>query len=1791
MAMIIALGTSANVFAQQRNLKIYFNEYADGDTIPRMYVTDDHPNGEYDVPLGVTVSHEGVTWAGTSRFFEWITTDVTDRVMADYVKGSNGQVDKKNSHLMLTFTNFPYEVNVIQWNVMNDLLSGSLTNFFKNYGVTTKCTPVSDNGFSYTEEHWSLNIFTHSTTFNQGDIPWQSGATLNGLESFEISENYETKIGIGGWTWIDLGQSELNDKNRTFIKAGWNGDDTNPKVKDDDGNLINIEEDDNNWAFKVKFTLPDIRMRSYAYDKATGAIGQQDNLIYQGEKKVHALQGYISAHAGAVEPTYDPTDQSDFHFEYFADASQMSIQRYSGVILDAKVAGDIPVTVVLMRGRDREVCRYTQTISVSEKLELSQKAEICIGFVDGKKGYDLTLTEKNAQIKGFITNPAKDKNGQNVDLSITENASLCHFEYSESSEGEIITIDPLTGKITPKKEGDVQITAILKYGNNIYSDPFTYTLHVFGKYEGVDVNKRQGLNTPAELIYHYSTNATYTSWGTTYYSNPDNWKASELYSSSYASYDWKANTYLRPSTSILENSGSPSGAGQDGWKEIAWYKTSSAKYWRAIAQKICFDIRMPKYSTVDVNLSFAGNLNTGVSNGTNTMYGFEVLNLGNYKNTDVTKTNKAFNDITWNTTTTGENIKSASYTSLAQSAIINSGGYVGDGSNVHWAYDDITQSDFGNHRYYTHYLAVMAYIYRNGSYPSEFSVGYKGNLTYTYYTSITYYKNDGTSTVIRNKKDYTTTSKTETVKLFQNASTNEKNLLKRDGYTFLGWSTDPNATTAEYEFQDDFLLYDDVDGGGRGPVNLYAVWQPNEYKVELRKGPAAATGGTDYVRATYTQPMPEGEGVIAPTLTGYDFNGYYRASGTDTTYYYNKEMKSTHVWDRTAENDCYVQARWTVHKTKINLDSRGGVNNGASVVYATYGQAMPTEGLSAPQKTGYTFDGYYYEGNGGKYYNADMTSARTWYIDERTLDPQQTEITLYAKWIANTYTVELRKGPNSVVGGTDYVTATYNEPMPEGAEITAPTLTGYDFHGYYRATDTDTTYYYNKDMQSTHVWDRAESTYVQARWTVHRTKINLDPRGGVNYGASVVYATYNQPMPTEGLSAPQKTGYTFDGYYYEGNGGKYYNADMTSARKWYIDERTLDPQVTEITLYAKWTAIPYAVTLDPQGGTGGTTSVTATYGQVLPSGKIAPTKVGYEFKGYYSSQNQEYAEAMGQSYEGKQYYDKDMNGVLPWDLTYSATIYAHWKPKTYIVTFDLGDESHAAIFPDNVVSANKDRIMEITSDGKMKVSFDYGISGDNSIDLSVPKKPGYEMLGWYDANGDLIVTVDSKDRHAYITDKNNYWQKDGNNVKWNYADDLVLTAKFRCKYTVEDAGNGPIIKFDNEIVEPDQDWLSSVISDLQGAAKEVGTPENPVMAFDLRTSKNIWTGNKFARLNVMESLQSEEYKDYISPNVLVYFNDNESEAWYIDGTNPEYQGRNDADCYNAVSLDNKCRNLVVTDRYRIKIPYAFNASKASYARDAGIVDAETQQAQKSSWGTLCLPYSVKNNTSDVQYYWLRSMTNNYMEFEEFEDDAVIPANAPVLYRRTDGDVSSRINIVETNKNVPKNMAYQAVTIDYANVGNLVEGTYPLVSADATIHEWEFRGNLQTSVFCGKDYNKDKTLPAGAVQVDKGDVYYFKQNKFTHLLPRRVVNGVTYAAGKMTLYPYRAYFYLKDTGSSAKVSQYSILVMGEDGTLDITDLLFGDGEGDGKIYDLSGVRVMKPVKGRLYIVNGQKKVYR
>ena len=281
----------------------------------------------------------------------------------------------------------------------------------------------------------------------------------------------------------------------------------------------------------------------------------------------------------------------------------------------------------------------------------------------------------------------------------------------------------------------------------------------------------------------------------------------------------------------------------------------------------------------------------------------------------------------------------------------------------------------------------------------------------------------------------------------------------------------------------------------------------------------------------------------------------------------------------------------------------------------------------------------------------------------------------------------------------------------------------------------------------------------------------------------------------------------------------------------------------------------------------------------------------------------------------------------------------------------------------------------------------------------------------------------------------------------------------------------------------------------------------------------------------------------LASNALVYLSG--SSSMYTDATNV------------VMTNEQQCKNLVVTDRAPIKVPYAFKADKALYERNKNYSDKDVAKAQaaNSKWGTLCLPYPIKNNTNNVKFYKLAGLKNNYMHFTPMEVD-VIPANTPVLYKRLEG-VGSEVKIKEADVDVPMNTSY------FTNSGESYDS-------------WQFVGTLTKKMFCGKDY---KNVPEGAEKLDGSkEYYYFKQDKFTHLSK----------TGSLIILPYRAYF--TTTPANAKFTTFSIIAMDEEGATDITNLIDNDAEGDGKIYDLNGCRVMQPISGRLYIVNGQKKVY-
>ena len=89
-------------------------------------------------------------------------------------------------------------------------------------------------------------------------------------------------------------------------------------------------------------------------------------------------------------------------------------------------------------------------------------------------------------------------------------------------------------------------------------------------------------------------------------------------------------------------------------------------------------------------------------------------------------------------------------------------------------------------------------------------------------------------------------------------------------------------------------------------------------------------------------------------------------------------------------------------------------------------------------------------------------------------------------------------------------------------------------------------------------------------------------------------------------------------------------------------------------LYAVWTAATYTVTLNQNGGSSGSSSVTATYGEAMPSATMPTPPTGKTFAGYY--------------YSGTKYYNADGTSAQVWDVPDDVTLTASYSTSTPTLT-------------------------------------------------------------------------------------------------------------------------------------------------------------------------------------------------------------------------------------------------------------------------------------------------------------------------------------------------------------------------------------------------------------------------------------------------------------------------------------------------------------------------------------------
>ena len=521
----------------------------------------------------------------------------------------------------------------------------------------------------------------------------------------------------------------------------------------------------------------------------------------------------------------------------------------------------------------------------------------------------------------------------------------------------------------------------------------------------------------------------------------------------------------------------------------------------------------------------------------------------------------------------------------------------------------------------------------------------------------------------------------------------------RTGYTFAGWYKDEDCTTGqEWSF----------DTPVTGDVTLYAKWTAIKYDIKFDYN------GGKIGSATYASVKADFDSYLtAPSTDGIAKTGY----AFDKKWYTDEEC--TNEWnfaDDVVKGKMTLYAGWKINRYTVTFDTKGG--SAVARIEVEYNGIIQESPETT--KTGHAF--------GGWFTDETCTSTKKWKFGDSTSPTKVTEnITLYAKWTANEYTVTY--DPNGGKFGTDInpkdYSVEYDKVITDKEKPSDPKMTGYTFA------------YWCKDAECNTAWDFQNDKVtgditLYAKWTINGYKVSFYSDGavlseaGVEHGNKVTqpgdptnegktFVGWVTTSPTSStlfdFSAPitkdtkvyakwststtgkiyiinfsknghgittSKTGLslgqtitkpadpTAEGYTF---GGWYKEAECNNA--WNFDTDTV--QKSQI-LYAKWTINTYTVNFDTQGGSA-VPAQTVEYRAKATAPTAAPTREGYTFDGWYKEQ--ECTNIWG--------FETDV-------VTGETTIYAKWVeavPDMYTVSFDLNGHGSTIDSITDVVSGSK----------------------------------------------------------------------------------------------------------------------------------------------------------------------------------------------------------------------------------------------------------------------------------------------------------------------------------------------------------------------------------------------------------------------------------------------------------------------------------------------------------------------
>ncbi len=306
-------------------------------------------------------------------------------------------------------------------------------------------------------------------------------------------------------------------------------------------------------------------------------------------------------------------------------------------------------------------------------------------------------------------------------------------------------------------------------------------------------------------------------------------------------------------------------------------------------------------------------------------------------------------------------------------------------------------------------------------------------------------------------------------------------------------------------------------------TTIYANWKPAKYELAFNAN--TGSGYMDSVICDHEEPC------LIPnnsfTKENNTFNGWSLTSGGGASY--------TSGGNIIINKNTTLYAVWALKKYNLNFNGNTSTSGTMSPVKCEHDKAC-TISNNLFLKTGHTFAGWSTTSSGAVSYANNGSIKIT------------SDMTLYAKWTPNTYSVTYNANGGS--GGPANQTKTYGVNL--SLSTAAPARTGYTFASWNtNASGTGNAYAPGANYTA----NAALALY--AKWTPNKYTISFNANGGS--GAPGAQTKTHDVILTLSAVQPTKTGYTFMGW----------NTNASGTGTTYASRASYNGNANA-TLYAKW---------------------------------------------------------------------------------------------------------------------------------------------------------------------------------------------------------------------------------------------------------------------------------------------------------------------------------------------------------------------------------------------------------------------------------------------------------------------------------------------------------------------------------------------------------------------------------------------------------------------------------------------